>query len=190
MSSASMLLITTDAQVISSFQDLAREAGAELGVAHSLRQAAIRIARRPFDVLFVQVGAAGGDIRRRLTNGLVLMNQPPVVAFGKTGSISDAVLAIRAGACDYLAQPPRDADALCGLLHSALISTHSKTLETHIAADGQMPFKGFITEDHRLLSVCKVVAGIANSGVVLLIEGERGTGKSLLARKLHENSFR
>jgi DNA-binding NtrC family response regulator len=53
-----------------------------------------------------------------------------------------------------------------------------------------MPFSGFVTRDYRLLSVCNTVAALANSCVILLIEGQRGTGKSLLARKLHETSFR
>lgn len=190
MSDLSVLLVASDHKVISEFRELAARAETDLMVAESPASATSEMVSHPFDVLFVQVDGNGWEVRRCLADSLALTRTPPVVAFGTIGSISDAVQAVRAGACDYLAGPPKDPEAFRRLVRGAA---------EHITHEGQgqatpslscTPFKGFVTRDYRLLSVCSTVAAIANSRVILLIEGEKGTGKSLLARKLHESSFR
>ncbi len=51
-------------------------------------------------------------------------------------------------------------------------------------------FDGFVTADYRLLNVCETIARVAPSQVTLLVQGESGTGRSLLARMLHRSSPR
>lgn len=190
MARASILLITKDRELTTGLRHLAGEMGAELGVADSLHGAAKAMARQSFDVLFVQVDSPGDNIRERIADGLIFAGRPPVIAISNEGSIQDVVSAIRAGAHDYLCPPPSDAGTLGEVLRHVLHPAAATAPETPAKRRGAVPFEGFLTADRRMLSICQTVAGVADSSVAVLIEGESGTGKSLLAMKLHENSVR
>jgi len=190
MASTSILLVTADREVIGAFRRFAAEIGADLRVAPSLRDAAATMTRRSFDVLFVQMDGASGQIRQCLADGFVFMREPPVIAVSKKGSIPDAVRAIRAGACQYLPETPQDAGTVGRVLRRVLSTAEERGTEGLSGRGSPVPFDGFITADHRVIALCRTVARVADLNVILLVEGETGTGKSLLARKVHENSAR
>jgi len=190
MSLLSVLLITTDPDVVTAFQSTAAAARMDLNLACCLESAARLLVRKPFDVLLLDTGIGGKGIGQHGSNGREIMRQPPVVAFSKKGSISEAVKAIRAGACDYLSKLPHSPGALRRVVNNALACAHDQVTGSALTVDVGMPFEGLVTKDHRMLAVCRAAARIADSRTILIIEGERGTGKSFLARKLHENSIR
>lgn len=179
-----ILLISPDSDIVTTFRNLGRQMGGRLQVADSPDIGARIIVRDSFDVVFLQV-----DVFRRSSsgdgvNGMAFMPTPPVIAFARNGSVSEAVRAIRAGAYDYLPEVPKSFAVFRDLVRTARRSGWP------VDGDGLMPFDGFLTEDHRLLAVCRTARRAADSVVPLLIEGETGSGKTLLSRMVHQHSVR
>jgi DNA-binding NtrC family response regulator len=190
MAISSILCVTTDAEVLASLQGLAGEIGAELRAASSPGEALRDMGAGSYDAVLVQVDAPGDQVRQCLADGFLSSVSPPVVALSRNGSIRDAVRAMRAGACEYLPCPPRDTAVLMAVLERA---RHAADVAGHQAQDGpltRLPLEGFVTADYQTLTVCQTLARVADSDACVWIEGESGTGKTLLARRLHERSSR
>ena len=190
MAAASVPLITSDTEIVEAFRGQTVDTGVELQVAGSLPEASKRLARGNFDVLFVQIDSPNGDIHRRLSNGFTLPESPPAVVFSRDGCIRDAVDATRSGACRYIVRPPADPAALGKVIRKALTSVRQAERGAAAKPSFINAFDGFVTANYRLLTVCETIARVAPSQMALLIEGEGGTGKSLLARMLHLSSPR
>ena len=189
MAATLILCVTTDATVIASARHLASAVGAELDVAPSVRDALRAMESRDFDAVLVQLDPPQAERPIRIEETFLSGGQPPVIALSRNGTIRDAVRAVRAGAYDYVTMPPKDVGAVRQALRSALCSTDTcRTPAVGLAVS--VPFPGFVTTDHRTLLACRILADVADSSSIVLIEGEGGTGKSLLARKVHESSAR
>ena len=182
--SSNILLISPDPDVATTFRELSRRMSADLQVAVSRGEGANKVAQNPFDLVFCQVDVFEHAAAANSMDGLAFMRTPPVIAFARNGSVSQAVRAVRAGAYDYLPEVPKSFSAFSGVVRSAL------RRRLNADGDGEMPFGAFLTEDYRLLDVCKAARRLADSIAPLLIEGERGTGKTLLSRMVHEHSIR
>ncbi len=179
-------MITADPKLTNQFREFVSKKATVLKVASSLREGARKLARKAFDLVLIETETLYRNFKGFIPRKYLLSGNPPAVVFSKQGSIRHAVRAMRAGAFDYLPHPPENAEEF-GLLVDRALNTSD---ELHRSVEGVTPLEGFVTKDHRLLSVCRVAADVADSQVVLLIEGERGTGRTFLARKVHENSNR
>ena len=188
MRTGPVLLISTDVTVIARVRRVFSAMRRRLCLASSLEEATDRMADERFDVVLLQTDAPGTDIPRRFAEGFRLWRIPPVVAVAKSGSIGDAVRAVRAGARDYLLAQFLNSDAIRDALRRA--AADARVGDVGSRRPAIEPYKGLITTDYRMLSVCETVAAVADSTATLLIAGESGTGKNLLARILHENSRR
>lgn len=102
---------------------------------------------------------------------------------------SDAIEAVAKGAWDYY-QKPINAEALAFIVqrafHVAALEAENQRLKT--ATIPALP--GIITSDPGMLSVCQTVERIAPTSVNVLVLGQSGTGKELLARAIHQGSPR
>ena len=165
--------------------------GHEICAAGTLEQAAKAVTQRGIDVLLVQTDDFQSGVRERLADGYTFRREPPVIALAGESSIEDAVRAMRAGAANYLSAKPLDACALRAALARVLDCAAGDPFSENDPLNGaKSPFEGFITSDYRMIVVCNLIASVADSKATLLIQGESGTGKTLLARLLHENSAR
>jgi DNA-binding NtrC family response regulator len=190
MSRVGILFVTTDEEAVGAVRRFVVKMDSELCVAGSLQDAAKEMAKHSFDLVLIQIDAPGGLVRRRLADGLIFAEQPPVVAVSRKASIRDAVQAVRAGARDYVVATPEDARTLETAVRRALSTGVEARGPGETEPPTGMPFRGFIAVDRRVLAMCRTLAAVADSDVTLLLQGESGTGKSLLAEKLHENSPR
>jgi DNA-binding NtrC family response regulator len=118
----------------------------------------------------------------------------PVVVMTAWGSVEGAVEAIRGGARDYV-QKPWDNTRLLTLLRTQLelrrALKRSRRLEeenTHLRKGGERP--PFLAESRAMQAVRRLVERVAPSGANILITGEHGTGKEVMARWLHTASGR
>ncbi len=114
-----------------------------------------------------------------------------VVVFTAFGTVENAVEAMKAGAWDYLAKPvhPEELRLVVGR------ALEHRNLRLEVAAlrsaiDGKYGFENIVGQSPALLEVLDTAIRIAASDVTVLITGETGTGKELLARALHANSLR
>ena len=191
MSQANALLISDDRAVTAAFRRLAGASGVDLRVARGVEEAAKAIPKNHLDIVFLQLDSLPRYRPTDGENGLRVTQAPPTVAFSRQASIPQAVQAIRAGAADYMDGVPHEAEKFRRIVRSALESWPPNGSSNGCVSPIQcIPFDGYITSDHRVLSICRTLSRAADTDGAVVIEGERGTGKTLLARKMHEHSHR
>lgn len=161
------------------------ETAGSVEAAEALRQ------RCHFDLLIVDIrlpGTSGIDWLIALREQGV---ETEVVFMTAFADIDIAIAAVRAGAADFLLKPFRAEQMLtavqrCLERREALRENFllRREVEQHEALDG------FVGRSEAMKDVARVVHRVAATGSTVLIEGETGTGKELVARALHELSGR
>ncbi len=142
-------------------------------------------------------GVVVTDIRMPGIDGLALMARVkdidadiPVVLITGHGDVSTAVKAIQDGAYDFIEKPFRNA-ALIDVLNRAVekraLVLENRTLRSKLAAQHG---ESLIGESNAILKLKDKIAAIASAQVDVLVKGETGTGKELVARAIHQQSPR
>ena len=112
----------------------------------------------------------------------------PVIMISGHGTIDTAVDAIKKGAFDFIQKPP-DLNRLLITLRNALdkqnLSTENKALKKAVKRQNEM-----VGESAAMMDVKDMIEKVAPTNARVLITGENGTGKELVARQLHELSSR
>ena len=112
----------------------------------------------------------------------------PIIMISGHGTIETAVEAIKKGAFDYISKPP-DLNRLLITIRNALdksnLITETKKLKKQVSQSFEM-----IGESEALQQIKKMINRVAPTDARVLITGENGTGKELVARQLHELSSR
>ena len=121
----------------------------------------------------------------------------PVIIISGHGQMDDVVLALRAGAFDYLQKPISDMAILDhsisrALEHSSLRRCNANLSSSFLAEKIQHPqnFAHIITANQKMGDIFRYCEAIAKSSESVLITGETGVGKELLAKALHSASGR
>jgi len=119
-----------------------------------------------------------------------------VVLITAYGDIDTAVQAIKAGATDFVLKP-WDNQKLLGTLHSAMKLRESKleikdlkTKQKHLYEDINNKFQEIIGQSPAMEKIYQTIERVAKTDANVLILGENGTGKELVARAIHRNSHR
>ena len=102
---------------------------------------------------------------------------------------ANAVEAIASGAYDFYAKPV-DIDVLMMIIERALHLYQLEEEARQRSAAVGAPLAGLITNDPGMLKVCRSIEKVAPTGVSVLLLGESGTGKDVLARAVHQLSPR
>jgi DNA-binding NtrC family response regulator len=117
--------------------------------------------------------------------------ETPVILIAAYGSIASAVEAMKAGAYDYLAKPI-ELDELVHLIERVAgrqrLLAEVRELRTQLRE--RFRFEGIIGESGTMQEVLRLVARVAPTPATVLIRGESGTGKDLIAKAIHYNSPR
>ena len=116
------------------------------------------------------------------------ISDAPIIMISGHGTIDTAVEAIKKGAFDYISKPP-DLNRLLITLRNALdkskLMTETKALKKVVNRKYQM-----IGSSRPMIEIHDMIEKVAPTNARVLIEGENGTGKELVARQLHELSNR
>ena len=122
--------------------------------------------------------------------------QAAVVMITAFGDVSLAVTAVKQGATDFVLKPWQNekllatVTAACNLRNSRLEVVHLRSRQEQLSADMDQPFHEFVGSSPAMQQVFNTVLKVAGTDANVLILGENGTGKELVARALHRNSHR
>jgi two-component system, NtrC family, response regulator AtoC len=105
--------------------------------------------------------------------------------------VQTTVRAIKSGAYDYLLKP-FVVDEVRGVIHRAL-EKHALSREVaclHQETKGCRSFESMLSRTPKMLEIFRLIAAVACSDGAVLVQGETGTGKELVARAVHNRSMR
>ena len=169
----------------------ALEEAYDVSVAGSADEAFNLLEAHEFDVIVTDLRMPGKSGLKVIDKALTLPNRPVVIMMTAYGNIDAAVEAMKRGAADFLTKPV-NLEKLEILIQRAL---KSRTLEVevgqlHARLDEKFRFEGIVGHSSRLNDVIERVKLVAPSRATVLIEGETGTGKELIAQAIHQASPR
>jgi DNA-binding NtrC family response regulator len=176
-------------------RELIREALAspeyQFSDAENAGQALQNMRNQPADLVITDVrmpGISGVDLLKELHSEYPDTVVILVTAFG---TVESAVEAMKAGARDYITRP-LDLRELRLVVQRALehLDLRAEVRILRRAMDQKSGFENMLGHSHTLLQVLDQAARVALTTSTVLIQGETGTGKELLARGIHANSSR
>ena len=189
---APVLLVVDDDQVARELlaETLGRE-GYRVRVAGGGEEALRLAGAEPFDMALV-------DLRMPDLDGLAVLKklaliQPhlPVVILTAFATIETAIQAVNAGAFDYLSKPFRMEEikiVVRRTLDARRLARENLQYRQELGA--RYGFEGLVGQSHQMVEIYKLIARMAALDTTVLIEGETGTGKELVARAIHGASVR
>lgn len=181
-----ILVVDDDISHCTILQALLRGWGYNVALANSGRQALEQVREQVFDLVLCDVRMAEMDGIATLKEIKALNPAIPVLIMTAYSSVETAVETLKTGALDYLIKP-LDFDNLQATLEKALAHTHSIDAETPAVTASQFGMVGKSPAMQHLLSE---IALVAPSEATVLIHGDSGTGKELVARAIHASSAR
>ena len=165
--------------------------GCECTLVHSGPEALDRIESDNWDLIVT-------DLRMDEVDGLGILRKTKeelpgaeVIVLTGHSSISTAVTAMQGGAYTYLTKP-LDISELRGAVTRAVerVRLVRRNAVQAAALDEKFGFEGVVGNSQSMRRVIKQLQAIAPTDATVLIEGENGTGKELVARAIHQNSAR
>jgi len=106
------------------------------------------------------------------------------------GSIEGAVEAMKIGAYDYITKPINDTEIkiiIQKIVEKMEIIEENRALKERIAKEHRTSFGHMIGASEKMQNVYHIIDSVASTNATILITGESGTGKGLVARAIHEN---
>ncbi|MDQ8204563.1 sigma-54 dependent transcriptional regulator [Pelagicoccus sp. SDUM812003] len=163
----------------------------DIYLAEDAEQAFNLMESEKFDIVLTDLRMPGKSGMKVIDKALALSHRPPVIMMTAYGDVDSAVEAMKRGAYDFLTKPV-NLEKLEILIKRAL---QSKNLETevqqlHERLDTKFSFEGIVGNSPELIKVIDRVKLVAPSKASVLIEGETGTGKEMIAQAIHQNSGR
>jgi two-component system response regulator HydG len=148
------------------------------------------------DMNFTKDAISGQEGFEWLEKILEIDPQAVVVFITAYGDAEKAVRAIKAGATDFVLKPWQNEKLLATinsakqLRKSRMEATQLREKQREISAVLDQPFTDFIGQSPEMIQVFKTIKKVAGTDANILILGENGTGKELVARALYRNSLR
>jgi DNA-binding NtrC family response regulator len=163
----------------------------DVSVAASADEAFNLMEVQEFEVILTDLRMPGKSGLKVIDKALALPNKPAVLMMTAYGNIETAVEAMKRGAVDFLTKPV-NIERLEVLIQRAL---KTRTLEVevkqlHERLDEKFSFAGIVGNSPKLQAVIDRVRLVAPSRATILIEGQSGTGKELIAQAVHQVSPR
>ena len=200
MSNAAPKILIADDQpdVLEALRLLLKSEGWQIVAATSPAESLALISAQEFDIALIDLnyardttsGKEGLDLLARLNE---IDSTLPVVVMTAWGSVDVAVEAMRRGARDFI-QKPWENERLISVLRTQIELSRALRQGEKLAAENEL-LRGenrpsLIAESPQMQRVLEMISRVAPSDANVLITGENGTGKGVIARVLHTSSNR
>jgi two-component system response regulator AtoC len=189
--SAHLLVVDDDPVTVDLLKEVLSKEGIEVSTALSGEQAVVLGLDNLFDLVITDVRMGEKDGMEVLRFFKKNAPETTVIMITAFGSIETAIEAIREGAYDYISKPFK-LDEIKFTVQRALeqrkLIQENKFYRRELLDKYQ--FKNVIGRTPQMFQVYKTIAKVADTKSTVLLCGERGTGKELIARSIHYNSQR
>jgi DNA-binding NtrC family response regulator len=191
MTKANILVVDDEPNARSALAEILKGEGYAVETAGDGFKAMARLSNFSADLVLTDLKMPGMD-------GVELMGklkeqnpETPVVLMTAFGAVETAVSAMRQGAADYLTKP-LNTDELLLVLERALERTklHRETSELRSQLREKYKFENIVGSSPEMQQVFKSIAQVAPSRATVLLSGDSGTGKELVAAAIHHRSPR
>ena len=186
-----LLFIDDETELRTLTAERLRERGFEVSEAEDGEKALDLLDQFAFDILITDLRLPGID-GARLVEAAV-ERYPGIVAIVITGygTVKDAVDAIKRGASDFIAKPFQF-DELMHHLHRALEQSRLSSENAYLRSqlEERYQFEGILGRSRPMQALFHLLETVAHSSSTILVTGETGTGKEMVARAIHHNSPR
>ena len=186
-----ILVIDDEVEIRESLELLLEMEGYEVGLAHNGTEGERKFEQRVWDLILL-------DLMMPDKSGMEVLHyirerdrHTPVFMITAFGTVEAAVKAVKLGANDYLSKP-WDNDKLLIEIGRAISGQRLVDENTQLkrALKERYSFPNIVGKSDRMLRVLDLVSQVAASRSTILVTGETGTGKELIAKAIHANSPR
>lgn len=188
---AEVLIIDNDHSHAETVAESLDRVGFHCRVATSGNEGARLIEERPFDVVITDLVMNDIDGLGILARSKADQPDAEVILMTGHGTVASAVEAMRSGAFNYLLKP-LDIAQLRASVTKAVESSRLKQTNQELKRrlDERFGFEGVVGDSPQMRDVIERLKRIAPTNASVLIQGETGTGKELVAQAIHQNSPR
>jgi DNA-binding NtrC family response regulator len=188
----SILLADDEAKIRNALKRALEAEGYEVETATTGREARRLLNERFFEVLIadnLMPDLTGLDLIRDLAQSIPESERPQIVMMTAHATVESAIEAMKLGALDYL-QKPFEVDELIVVVQRALDHQRLRTQHRYLISEREEEFNhyGIVGRSRRMQDLIRQAELVAETKSTVLILGETGTGKELLARAIHDRS--
>lgn len=192
MTTGAILLVDDELKILNALAAALRTEGYDVVAASSGREAQRLLTQRGFDLLVIDnlmPDITGLDVIRELVAAVPEADRPQVLMMTAHATVESAIEAMKLGALDYL-QKPFDIDELLVVVNRALEHQRLRTQHRYLISERDAEFNhyGIVGRSRRMQEVIDTAKVVARSKSTVLITGETGTGKEMVARGIHFHS--
>ena len=188
---ASILLVDDEAKILAALARALKSEGHEVTATSCPREAQRLLGQRMFDLFVVDnlmPELTGLDLIRELST-LPPADRPQIIMMTAHATVESAIEAMKLGAFDYL-QKPFEVDELLVAARRAVEHQRLQFQHRYLISERDAEFNhyGIVGRSRRMLEVIRTAEVVAKSKSTVLITGETGTGKEMVARAIHYHS--
>ena len=188
---ARLLIADDDKWLLESMVEWLSGEGYTVQSAASIEQATKILAKQSFDLMLCDIRFEDGDGIAFLKKVRKQFSELPVIMMTGYAGPDAARESIAAGAFELLTKPIIDDElqtAITRAIQQKNVSDENVRLKE--ALDRRFGLESIVSHDLRMLKIFEVIDNVADSRASILITGENGTGKSMIARAIHKKSSR
>ncbi|MEM7358109.1 MAG: sigma-54 dependent transcriptional regulator [Pseudomonadota bacterium] len=190
MSKSHILVVDDEPDIRNILQDILQDEGYEVSLAENADQARLKFREEQPDLILLDIWMPREDgisvLKSWVDNNL--LGSTPVIMISGHGTVENAVEAVKLGAYDFLEKPLSTGKLLLGIergLENASLREENKRLKNRLQYNSPM-----ISNSDASRELMRHIQLLGPTDSWVFITGESGTGKHLVARKIHENSPR
>src|SRR5208283_3454140 len=186
-----ILVIDDEAEIRESLETLLQLEGYEVDQAQNAAEGERKLEQRAYDLVLLDLMMPDKSGMEVLRDVRERDRHTPIFMITAYGTVEAAVQAVKLGADDYLAKP-WDNDKLLLEINRVIAGQRLVDENTQLkrALKQRYSFPNIVGKSERMLRVLDLVSQVAASRSTILITGETGTGKELIAKAIHANSPR
>ncbi len=187
---AKVLIVDDEKSIRRTLRDILEFEKYEVDEASNGMECLVKLKSADYDVIILDIKMPQMDGMEALERIEILKPDTPIIMISGHANIDTAVEAVKKGAFDFISKPP-DLNRLLITIRNAMdkstLISETKVLQRRVSKSKVQKIVG---ESEPMLHIHETIARVAPTDARVLVTGPNGTGKELVARRIHELSNR